>query len=177
MARSAPKASSASAGSGERLTRSQQEAWVNYMRVYHRLEYEMNRQLQQECGMSLSDYTVLNALTNAPRRRAQLSSLATVIGWERSRLSHHLQRMDRRGLIERVPSEEDGRATDAALTELGLEQFRAAAPKHAAWVKKVVFSDIDGGQEAELADILATVYETILRLGTLPRPGFGPPAG
>lgn len=145
------------------------------MHVYHRLEYEMNRQLQQECGMSLSDYTVMNALTNAPGRRAQLSGLATVIGWERSRLSHHLQRMSRRGLIERVPSEEDRRATDAALTEQGWQQFQAAAPKHAAWVKQLVFSDIDSDQEAELAGILATVYETILRRGTLPRPSFGPP--
>lgn len=178
MARSAPKGtSSAASGSGERLTRSQQQAWISYMRVYHRLEYEMNRQLQQECGMSLSDYTVLNALTNAPRRRAQLSGLATVIGWERSRLSHHLQRMSKRGLIERVPSEDDGRATDAALTDHGLKQFEAAAPKHAAWIKTLVFSDIDSGQEAQLAEILATVYDTILRLGTLPRPGFGPPAG
>lgn len=168
--------SSAQASGADRLTRSQQQAWVSYMRVYHRLEYEMNRQLQQECGMSLSDYTVLNALTNAPRRRAQLSALATVIGWERSRLSHHLQRMSRRGLVERVPSADDGRATDAALTEHGWEQFQAAAPKHAAWIKQLFFSDIDSDQEAELADILATVYETILRLGTLPRPGFGPPA-
>jgi len=56
------------------------------MRVYHRLEYEMNRHLQLECELSTSDYRVLNALSNAPRRRAQLSNLATVIGWERSRL-------------------------------------------------------------------------------------------
>jgi DNA-binding MarR family transcriptional regulator len=80
------------------LNPSQQQAWLSYMRVYHRMEYEMNRQLQSECGISLGDYTVMNALTNAPRRRAQLSSLATTIGWERSRLSHHLQRMSGRGV-------------------------------------------------------------------------------
>ena len=36
---------------------------MNYMSVYHRLEYEMNRHLQAECGLSMGDYTVMNALS------------------------------------------------------------------------------------------------------------------
>ena len=152
------------------LSSSQQRAWLSYMRVYHRLEYEMNRHLQAECGMSLGDYTVMNALTNAPQRRAQLTSLATTIGWERSRLSHYLQRMSRRGYLERVPSETDGRATDVVLTQTGWHAFRTAAPKHAAWVKQLFFSDLKRGQEKALADILTAVYESLLRDGTLPRP-------
>jgi DNA-binding MarR family transcriptional regulator len=154
----------------DRLNTSQQQAWLSYMRVYHRMEYEMNRQLQSECGMSLGDYTVMNALTNAPRRRAQLSSLATTIGWERSRLSHHLQRMSRRGYVERVPSDIDGRATDAVLTSAGWRAFRSAAPRHAAWVKRLFFSELNRDQVKALADVLTGVYETILRNGTLPRP-------
>ena len=140
------------------------------MRVYHRLEYEMNRHLQAECGMSLGDYTVMNALTNAPRRRAQLTSLAITIGWERSRLSHYLKRMSARGYLERVPSETDGRATDVVLTDMGWRAFRTAAPKHAAWVKQVFFADLKREQEKELGDILSTVYGSILREGTLPLP-------
>ena len=152
------------------LNPSQQRAWLSYMRVYHRLEYEMNRHLQAECGMSLGDYTVMNALTNAPRRRAQLTSLAITIGWERSRLSHYLKRMSARGYLERVPSETDGRATDVVLTDMGWRAFRTAAPKHAAWVKQVFFSDLKREQEKELGDILSTVYGSILREGTLPLP-------
>jgi DNA-binding MarR family transcriptional regulator len=152
------------------LTTSQQRTWLNYMRVYHRLEYEMNRQLLADCGLSLSDYTVMNALSQAPGRRRQLTALATTIGWERSRLSHHLQRMTDRGLVERVRSQTDGRAVDVVLTAAGWDTLRAAAPRHAARVRTLFFSDIDSRQEAQLADILATVYESILREGTLPRP-------
>jgi DNA-binding MarR family transcriptional regulator len=141
------------------------------MQVYHRLEYEMNRQLLADCGMSLGDYTVMNALSSTDGHRMQLTRLATLIGWERSRLSHHLQRMTKRGLVERVQSESDGRATDAVLTERGWESLTAAAPKHVAWVRRLFFSDLGSGQEVELADILSAVYETILREGTLPRPG------
>ncbi len=152
------------------LTPSQQRTWLSYMQVYHRLEYEMNRQLLADCGMSLGDYTVMNALSIADGRRMQLTRLATMIGWERSRLSHHLQRMTKRGLVDRVQSETDGRATDAVLTDSGWESLQAAAPKHVAWVRRLFFSDLDGGQEAELAGILTAVYETIIREGTLPRP-------
>jgi DNA-binding MarR family transcriptional regulator len=152
------------------LDESQRRAWLNYMRVYHRLEYEMNRQLQADHGLSLSDFTVLNALSNAPQDRAQLNVLATTIGWERSRLSHHLQRMARRGLVERRPSDTDGRATDVVLTDGGWDALRAAAPSHAEWVKSLVFSDLTRAQERALAEILGEVYESTLRHGTLPRP-------
>ncbi|SFT63018.1 MarR family protein [Geodermatophilus amargosae] len=48
------------------------------------------------------------------------ADLATRTAWERSRLSHHLERMSGRGLVERTPSESDRRATDAVLTDAGL---------------------------------------------------------
>ncbi len=152
------------------LTPSQGRTWLNYMSVYHRLEFEMNRQLQAECGLSLADYTVMNALSGAPGRRLRLSLLATTIGWERSRLSHHLQRMAGRGLVERVLSDTDGRATDALLTDAGMKALRTAAPKHVAWVRRLVFSDLDDDRVVELGDLLEGVYRTILREGTLPTP-------
>jgi len=148
----------------------QRRVWLGYMRVYHRLEFEMNRQLQSDCDMSLSDFTVLNALTLAPRAGVQLTVLATTIGWERSRLSHHLQRMRTRGLVDRVQSEHDRRATDVVLTEAGRQTFENAAPAHAAWIKSLFFADLSRDRQTQLADALETVYESILRNGTLPRP-------
>lgn len=152
------------------LNASQHRTWLNYMQVYHRLEYEMNRQLLADCGLSLSDYTVMNALSQSPGRRRRLTALATTIGWERSRLSHHLQRMADRGLIDRVRSQTDGRAIDVMLTAAGWDTLRTAAPLHAARVRTLFFSDIDSRQEAQLADILATIYQNIVREGTLPPP-------
>jgi DNA-binding MarR family transcriptional regulator len=78
--------------------------------------------------------------------------------------------MTRRGLVERASSESDGRGTDAILTAAGLEQLADAAPRHAAWVHRTFFADIDARQEGALADVLAVVYENLLREGTLPRP-------
>lgn len=154
------------------LTPSQQRAWLSYMQVYHRLEYEMNRQLQNDSGLSLGDYTVMNALSHAPQGRAQLTALATTIGWERSRLSHHLVRMTKRGLVVRAASATDGRGTDAILTEQGWAVLREAAPIHAEWVRRAFFADLDARQDEALADVLGAVYESLLREGTLPRPDF-----
>lgn len=156
------------------LSPSQGRTWLSYMSVYHRLEYEMNRHLQAECGLSFADYTVMNALSVAPGRRTRLSQLAITIGWERSRLSHHLQRMASRGLVDRVQSDTDGRATDALLTDAGLKALRVAAPKHVAWVRTVFFSDLDDDQVEEMGDLLDLVYRTILREGTLPTPEWPP---
>lgn len=153
------------------LDETQQRTWLNYMRVYHRLEYELNRQLITDSGLSLGDYSVMNALSQAPGRRAQVTALSVTIGWERSRLSHHLERMTKRGLVDKVKSLADARATDAVLTTAGLAELRAAAPSHAAWVRKAFFADLSTEQEAQLADTLAVVYENVLREGTLPRPG------
>src|SRR3984893_5990169 len=102
-----------------------------------RLNYEMNRQLQSDGVLSLADYHVLNALTDAPDGRLQVSDLAALIGWERSRASHQLRRLCERGLAERIPSEDDGRAPDATLTKAGREAIAAAAPAHVALVRRM----------------------------------------
>src|SRR6478609_6119895 len=114
------------------LTDEQQRAWQAWMRVMLRLQYEMNRQLQDDAGLTLADYDVLVALSNAPECRLQLSDLAATVGWERSRLSHHLLRMVKRGLVDRLPSENDGRATDVVLTSAGRAAITQAASGHVA---------------------------------------------
>src|SRR6266403_581738 len=82
------------------LTPDQRRAWTAFMRVRLRLTYEMNRQLQADSSLSLPDYDVLIALRYAPRGQTQITELAAGIGWERSRLSHHVRRLESRSLVE-----------------------------------------------------------------------------
>jgi DNA-binding MarR family transcriptional regulator len=124
------------------LSPAQRRTWVAYMRVQLRMNYEINRQLQRDSDLSLADYHVLNALSMAPDHTLQVTDLAAIIGWERSRLSHHLRRLTQRGLTKRVPSEDDGRATDAVLTKKGMNAMVEAAPGHARLVKKLFFEPL-----------------------------------
>ena len=113
-----------------------------YMRVQLRMNYEINRQLQRDSGLSLADYHVLNALSNAPDHKLQVTDLAALIGWERSRVSHQVRRLCERGLTKRIQSQDDGRATDAVLTKKGMSAIVAAAPAHAALVRKLFFDPL-----------------------------------
>jgi DNA-binding MarR family transcriptional regulator len=112
------------------------------MRVQLRMNYEINRQLQRDSDLSLADYHVLCALSTAPDRKLPVTDLAAVIGWERSRLSHHLRRLCERGLTKRVQSEVDGRATNVVLTKEGMSAIVAAAPGHAMLVRRLFFDPL-----------------------------------
>jgi DNA-binding MarR family transcriptional regulator len=153
------------------LDAEQQETWLAWMRVQLRLSHELNRQLQRDSGLSLADYHVLNALADSPGHRLQLSDLAARISWERSRLSHHLQRMGERGLVERVVSTTDRRATDAVLTDAGEAALVAATPAHAVLIRTVFFDQLDPALVAPLRTALEQIHEQLLVHGTLPAPG------
>ena len=60
-------------------------------------------------------------------------------------------------------------------TAAGWDAVKTAAPRHVAWVRQIFFSDIRAAQEADLADILSTVYENILREGTCRDPAKSAP--
>ncbi|WP_218566055.1 MarR family winged helix-turn-helix transcriptional regulator [Vallicoccus soli] len=153
------------------LTAEQQEVWFAWMRVALRMTYEMNRQLQADSPLSLPDYHVLNALADSPGERLQVGALAARIGWERSRLSHHLQRMSGRGLVARTASGSDRRATDATLTDAGRSALLAATPDHARLVRTLFFDGLDPALLAPLRTALEQVHAQLLAEGTLPSPG------
>jgi len=148
----------------------QQRAWLAYIRIHLRLSYEMNRQLLADSDLSLADYDVLTALSVADEERMPVTVLAAQIGWERSRVSHHVRRMSARGLVSCDVSAEDRRVTEVSLTDEGREVLVAAAPGHVDLVRRLFF----GGLPAELLEPLSagleSVYANIIKEGTLPPP-------
>src|ERR1700751_3066158 len=118
------------ASSFETLTAPQQRAWLAYMRVQLRLTFEMNRQLQSDSNLSLSDYDVLNALRYAPGGRMRITALAARIGWERSRLSPPARRLQKRGLVDCRLAPTDRRATEMTLTDQGWDEISVASHGH-----------------------------------------------
>jgi len=126
-----------------------------------RMNYAMNRQLQSDSDLSLADYHILRVLSDARGGHLQVSDLAAQIGWERSRTSHQLRRLCERGLAERVPSQDDGRATDAMLTTAGREAIDAAAPGHVALVRQLFFDPLPDELLAPLTAALEHVQVNI----------------
>ncbi|MEV4350101.1 MarR family transcriptional regulator [Actinoplanes sp. NPDC049596] len=152
------------------LDADQQRAWLAFMRVQLRLNFEMNRQLQADSGLSLADYDVLNALSNAPGGCLSVTALAAVLGWERSRVSHHTKRMAGRGLVSSDLAASDRRVTEVSLTVEGRRAIEAAAPGHVELVRQLFFAGLSPEHVVSLSKTLETVYANILDHGTLPAP-------
>src|SRR5438067_13869724 len=111
----------------------------------------------QETSLPPADYQVLLALTEAAAKRMRSSELAATIEWERSRLSHHLGRMERRGLIRRDDCATDSRGAEVSLTENGAAAFRRAGAPHLRAIKKHFVDALTPEQLEALADVLQSL--------------------
>jgi DNA-binding MarR family transcriptional regulator len=111
-------------------TADQLRAWRAFIETSELVKNVVAVQLQAKSELSPGDYVVMLALFEHPNRCMRSSQLADHIGWERSRLSHHLGRMERRGLVTRETAVDDSRGAVIALTELGARLFRKASPSH-----------------------------------------------
>jgi DNA-binding MarR family transcriptional regulator len=160
-----------------RLTRQQERAWLAYMRVQLRLSYEMNRELQNDSGLSLADYDVLNALRYSPDGAMQITALAARIGWERSRLSHHARRMSARGLVTCDVLVSDRRATEVRLTDQGWQAVTDASEGHIELVRRLFFGGLPADHLAAVTEALEAVYENLIENGSLPAPAEATRAG
>lgn len=139
----------------------QQRAWRAYLGMQSRLAAELNRQLQADSGLSLADYDVLVQLTDAPDGRLRPYELQRELDWEQSRLSHHLSRMQRRGLIRREECGDDGRGAYVRLTDAGRQAIDAAAPGHVDTVQRLIFDALTSEQVTALHRIATQVLDRL----------------
>lgn len=102
-------------------------------------------------GLSDPDYGVLSRVAEADGSLRQ-NALADSMGWSRSRLSHHLSRMEERGLVRR--SERDGGVV-VGLTPRGRRAESKARPVHATAVQTHLISRLSSSQRTQLDAILA----------------------
>jgi DNA-binding MarR family transcriptional regulator len=148
----------------------ERRAWLAWNRVQLRLSYEVNRRLQAESELSTADYDVLTELFDSSGQRLAISVLANKIGWERSRVSHHVKRMAQRCLVTSAPAEGDRRVTEVALTARGRRVLEEAAPGHAAQVQQLFFGGLPPELVPPLTSALETIYAHVIENGTLPPP-------
>jgi len=134
------------------LTPHELRAWRGLMQLASRLQTDLGRQLQDEHGVSVSDFAVLSRLQEAPDGM-RCRDLGADLAWEQSRTSHQLARMQRRGLVERGECASDRRGVTFRLTASGRATVEKAAPGHADTVRVLVFNALSPDQVTQLADL------------------------
>jgi DNA-binding MarR family transcriptional regulator len=127
------------------------------------LDLQLGRDLMRDSGLSEPDYDVLSNLSEAPGQRMRLSELAAWMLWSKSRLSHHITRMQQRGLVDREECPGDARGSVLVLTAAGLASINEAAPLHVASVRRHL---IDLISPDELAALDALSHRVAERLAT-----------
>ncbi|MCV7409425.1 MarR family transcriptional regulator [Mycobacterium florentinum] len=140
------------------LSPREDRAWRAFQHAHHQLGAHLNRGLQ-ESGLSGADYQVLAVLSEHDGDRMPARELCNALGWEKSRVSHQVRRMQDDGLIGREPNPDDARSTLVCLLPAGRAAIEKAAPRH---VEDVRRNFIDLLSPAEL-DMLAALNERVLR--------------
>jgi DNA-binding MarR family transcriptional regulator len=140
------------------LDERQQHVWQSYLHMNQHLFAALEDQLAIDAGLSGADYKVLHPLSQAPDGLLRAREICTEIGWDRSRLSHHVTRMEKRGLVTREECSEDARGLMVRLTDVGRKAIADAAPNHAEAVHRAFF-DLISKQELET---LESVFDRVL---------------
>ena len=146
------------------LDEREMRAWRALQSMQLRLVGELGRRLASGSGLSYSDYLVLVVLTESPEGRMRLFELAQALGWEKSRVSHHIARMGDRGLVTKEKCGVDRRGAYVAVTERGRKEIEAAAPGHVNDVRQLFIDRLTPRQLDVVGDaaeiVLSAIEET-----------------
>ncbi|MFF2546528.1 MarR family winged helix-turn-helix transcriptional regulator [Kitasatospora sp. NPDC058063] len=132
--------------------------WRQYRGLIRELQSAQDRQLVRDSGLSGADYALLVPLSEATDGVLRARDLGLEIGWERSRLSHQIGRMEKRGLVAREPCPDDARGSMVRLTPDGRAAIEAAAPAHVETVRRYFFDPLT----AKEVDVLSALFEKML---------------
>lgn len=135
--------------------------WLQVVALAEVLPSRLDAQVRQDSGLTHFEYQVLAMLSEAPERTLRMSWLARRTNATLPRLSHVVKRLEDRGLISRVPSVSDARATDAVLTDEGWTQIVAAAPGHVTFVRERILDQLTPEQVANLEEIAGALLHSL----------------
>ncbi|MBB4664944.1 MarR family winged helix-turn-helix transcriptional regulator [Conexibacter arvalis] len=136
----------------ESLSAAESGAWHGFLQAHAEIQVELEHELQAAHQLSFSDYFALLALERAPAGRLRMHDLAKPVRLTRSGLTRLVERLERVGLIERTPCEDDARGTEARITEQGRALVHAASATHLAGVRRRFLERFSPAELAVLAE-------------------------
>ena len=139
------------------LSAAEARAWRAMQTFGAPLAAALNRQLMNDSALSTADYQVLVVLSETDGGVLRAGELGRATGWEKSRLSHHIKRMETRQLVARQDCTTDGRGLLVAITEQGRAAIEDAAPGHVRAVRDYVIDILT----PEQLEVLAQAGEAV----------------
>lgn len=137
----------------------QQWAWRRFLEGTSRFYEALDRAHDAGLPLALSEYHLLVQLSEAPDRTLRMSALADYLALSRSRLTHTVDRMEARGLVERRPVPGDRRGVNCVMTDVGFAALVQAAPHHVAAVRRLLVDVLEPEEMATLGRAMAKVTQ------------------
>lgn len=125
------------------LTDDEQALWRSLLAAQRKVNRVIDETLQVGSDLSSSEFAVLVSLSEADAHKQRLRDLCAGLNWDRSRTSHQVTRMERRGLVNKCKSPGDARGVLVCLTEEGMTRLQQAAPEHVESVRRLIFDHLD----------------------------------
>jgi DNA-binding MarR family transcriptional regulator len=138
----------------ERLSPGQLAGWTALLRAHSAVTRELERQLADEHGLTLSDYDVLVQLAQAQAGQLRPAELARAVLLTRSGVTRLVQGLEREGLVERVACPDDLRGSLVRLTARGRDVLRRASRTHLDGVRELFAARFADEELRVLADLL-----------------------
>lgn len=143
------------------LTPDEAATWQSLWSVTSWLPARLNQQVKRDSGIRLSEYFVLAQVSMAPGAKLSMTELANSSDMTASRLTHVVERLEKKGQIVRRRDPGDGRTNIAHLTEDGRAFITAAAPGHVDCVRELVFDPLTEEEAHTLGLLLRKVLDAI----------------
>lgn len=124
--------------STRRLTDRELRAWRSFLRAHSAVTRSLESDLFAQHALALPEYGVLVTLVEAPDHQLRMTELADQVLLSRSGLTRLVDRMQRDGLVDRLPCPQDARGMNAVLTDLGYARLKQASGTHLRGVRTYV---------------------------------------
>jgi DNA-binding MarR family transcriptional regulator len=140
----------------------EQAAWRAYLDSTRLLLQALDRQLETDADLSLTDYELLVRLSEAPDGRLRMRDLADATLSTRSGVTRAVTRAEKAGWVRRVECEDDRRGMNAELTRAGRAKLAASAPGHVGAVRENLLDLLSREQLAQLTEIGGRVRQWLM---------------
>lgn len=149
------------------LQSADRELWRSFRQAYERIGSVIERELLRTTQLSGADHGILSRLAEAPEQRCRQQELANSMRWDRTRLSHHLKRMEERGLVTRTKVAAAG--SQIAITAHGDTLRRMADPVHAELVMTHFIARLSSAQRTAISTLGAGLDDADAHAAALSR--------
>jgi DNA-binding MarR family transcriptional regulator len=140
----------------------EQAAWRAYLDSTRLLLQALDRQLETDADLSLTDYELLVRLSEAADGTLRMRDLADATLSTRSGVTRAVTRAEKAGWVRRVECEDDRRGMNAELTQAGRAKLAASAPGHVGAVRENLLDLLTPEQLAQLTEIGGRVRQRLM---------------